>query len=414
MTVEIITIGDELLIGQVVDTNSAWMAQKLNEIGFRVVQITSISDHSNSIKKALDEAGSRAEVILITGGLGPTKDDITKKTIAEYFNLALIENIAVLKQVKEFIHSRGFSLNDLNRLQALVPENSIPLLNKLGTAPGMWIEKNEKLYIALPGVPYEMMHLMEDEVIPRLIQRNHGQHVLHHTLLIHGLPESLLADRIADWEDQLPARIKLAYLPSPGRIRLRLSCFGHDKEMLEQLTINEVKKLHQLIPEHILADGDYSLEYLLQQRLKEKKLSIAVAESCTGGTIASLITSEPGSSAVFKGGIIAYSNEVKMNLLGVSPSELETHGAVSKEVAIQMAVGVKNRLNSDIGIATTGIAGPDGGSETKPVGTVWMAIAIGDQVVAKMHRFNLNRKQNILRAANLALLDTIILINSHH
>lgn len=411
MKVEIITIGDELLIGQVIDTNSAWMAGKLNEIGLQVVQITSISDQPEAIKYSLNLAATRANIIITTGGLGPTKDDLTKKTLSEYFNLPLIESVEVLKQVTAFIHTRGFKLTDLNRMQALIPETCIPLQNSLGTAPGMWIEKNDVIYISLPGVPYEMMQLMELEVLPRLSSRFPGSVVHHQTLLVHGIPESMLAERIADWENNLPAGLKLAYLPSPGRIRLRLSVYNADLQNPESIIKQEFLKLWQIIPEHILHDQDISLELLLQNLLKEKNLSVAVAESCTGGTISAMITSEPGASVVFKGSIIAYSNEVKINLLKVSKESLEEQGAVSREVAEQMAIGVKSQLMSSIGIATTGIAGPDGGSEEKPVGTVWIAIAIGNQIFSKMHRFNLNRKQNIQRAASLALLEAIVKIN---
>lgn len=411
MKVEIITIGDELLIGQVIDTNSAWMAARLNEIGLHIVQITSTSDQPETIKQSLKLASERAQIIITTGGLGPTKDDITKNTLSEYFNLPLIESVEVLKQVTAFIHGRGFTLNDLNRMQALIPETCIPLHNKLGTAPGMWIEKDKVIYISLPGVPYEMMQLMEDEVLPRLEKEFPGGLVHHRTMLIHGIPESMLAERIANWENNLPKGIKLAYLPSPGRIRLRLSVYNSDLRNPESVTQQEFLKLWQIIPEHILYEGDISLEQLLQNRLREKKMSIGVAESCTGGTISAMITAEPGASSVLKGSIISYSNEVKINILKVSRQDLEKYGAVSREVAEQMAIGVKSVLDTSIGIATTGIAGPDGGSDEKPVGTVWIAIAIENQVFAKMHRFNLNRRQNIQRAANMAILEAIIRIN---
>lgn len=411
MNAEIITIGDELLIGQVIDTNSAFIARQLNQIGIAVVQITSISDSPDAIKSTLDQATERADVIIMTGGLGPTKDDLTKKTLSDYFNLPLKEDVEVLEQLKKFIHSRGFTLTDLNRMQALVPETTIPLKNKLGTAPGMWIVYKEKIFISLPGVPYEMMQLIEDEVIPRL-QANipTNQSIHHHTIFIHGLPESMLAERISTWENELPEPLRLAYLPSPGRIRLRLSAKGNEGDKLLQSIKNEITKLYQIIPEHILYEGDIPIETALYQVMTEKGLSLAVAESCTGGSLGGMLVSQAGSSAYFKGGVIAYSNEVKMNQLQVRKKDLEDVGAVSETVACQMAEGVRLALSADVGVAITGIAGPDGGSNEKPVGTVWIGFSLKSKVSAQQFRFNLNRQQNINRAVSLAIVQLIVLL----
>lgn len=412
MKAEIITIGDELLIGQVIDTNSAFIAKELNSIGIAIAQITSISDQASHIRKALTEAASRSEIIIMTGGLGPTKDDITKKTLAEHFGLLLVEDPLILENLQQFIQSRGFVLNDLNRQQALVPQNCRAFVNQLGTAPGMWIQQDTKIFISLPGVPYEMMHLMQDSIIPALKQELGDQnHILHKTIVIHSLPESLLAEKIADWEDNLPAGVKLAYLPAPGRVRLRLSSSGSDLQSLQQIAGIEVEKLYSIIPKNILYEGDIPIEKALMDRLIASGMTLAVAESCTGGSLASLLTSQPGSSAFFPGGIIAYSNDVKINLLHVNRQVLEHVGAVSREVAEQMAAGVRKQLNASIGIGITGIAGPDGGTPEKPVGTVWIAWNILGTSHASMFRFHLNRQQNIQRAVALAVVNLINLLN---
>jgi len=406
MQAEIITIGDEILIGQVVDTNSAWMAQKLNSIGIRVKQITSISDDKQHILNALAEAHQRAKVILITGGLGPTKDDITKKTLAEYFGVGLVENKEALENVENiFKRLRGANseLLDINRQQALVPENCEVILNKNGTAPGMWFNYDGRIYMSMPGVPHEMMYLMEEAVLPKLKSTLELPHIIHHTIVTAGEGESYLAQKIADIEDSLPPYIKLAYLPKLGQVRLRLSAYGEDEALLQEKVNEYAAKITERVGSAVVAQEDIPLEKAILNFMAERELTLSAAESCTGGYISHLITQHPGSSKVFFGGAVSYSYELKESILGVKNETLWQHGAVSKETVTEMVEGALLNFKSDYAVAVTGIAGPDGGTEEKPVGTVWIGVACAKKTVTRKFQFGNKRQQNIERTAIAAL-----------
>lgn len=403
MNAEIITIGDEILIGQIVDTNSAWMATELNQVGIKVAQITTISDTPQHLVNALNEARKRAEIILITGGLGPTKDDRTKKVLSEYFSSKLILDEATLKHVSQYFIRLGLGVNQLNKDQALVPECCTVLSNPVGTAPGMWFDHEGTIFVSMPGVPFEMKELMSNQIIPRLTGLNGKGAIFHKTVQVIGIPESILADTLETWEDALPNNINLAYLPNSGQIRLRLSAFGDDKSKLISDVNSEIEKLKQIIPDAIYGYENDSLAGVIGKLLIEKKQTMASAESCTGGNIAHLITSEPGSSLWYKGSVVAYSNETKVNILNVDPQLIEEFGAVSEQVVVQMAEGVKKALNVDYAIATSGIAGPDGGTDEKPVGTIWIAVASSDKTIAKCYSFANNRERNIIRSSQTAL-----------
>ncbi|GAP43144.1 Nicotinamide-nucleotide amidohydrolase PncC [bioreactor metagenome] len=405
MNAEIITIGDELLIGQVVDTNSAWMAEQLNLIGIRVVQITSISDQRKHILTTLKEASSRADIILISGGLGPTRDDITKTTLCEYFNTKPVFNQDAYENIVRLFGSRGFVITPLNCAQAEVPESCTPLLNVNGTAPGMWFEKDGIIYVSMPGVPFEMKGLMTTHVLPRLSKLS-STGIVHRTILTQGVGESFLAAKIEDWETALPDYIKLAYLPQPGIVRLRLTASGPDRTLLEKEINERVTKLYGLIPEYIFGEGDETLEMVVSKLLKAHGFTLATAESCTGGYIAHLITSIPGSSAFFKGSVVAYANEIKEHLLGVTPDTLARYGAVSQETVFEMAAGIIRHLKVDCAVAVSGIAGPDGGTPDKQVGTTWISVLSPKGAETKMFTFGEHRGRNIRRAA-LAALDML-------
>jgi len=426
MQTEIITIGNELLIGQVIDTNSAWMGEQLNKEGFSINRITSISDDAGEIKNAVTDAMSRVDIILITGGLGPTKDDITKKTLAELFDTKLVFNEEMYKNVQKFLKGRGLkTVNELNKAQALVPESCTPIVNKVGTAPIMWFEKDGKIVVSMPGVPLEMKTAMQDEIIPRLKKRFGSGVIIHQTVLVFDYPEAELAEKLHDWESALPGEISLAYLPAPGRVRLRLTARGDDKEYLENLIRKEVEKLDGMIGNNIYGYADEPPAAILGRLLKEKKATVATAESCTGGTIGHLITAIPGSSEYFKGGVIAYSNNVKEEVLGVDHDTLEANGAVSREVVEQMAEGARNLLKTDYAIATSGIAGPGGeikeriiysrcstrtvGAKPvvipgKPVGTVWIGIATPEKTYSIRFSFGKIRERNIQRSAEYGMV----------
>ncbi|HAQ19629.1 MAG TPA: competence/damage-inducible protein A [Prolixibacteraceae bacterium] len=411
MKAELITIGDEILIGQIVDTNSAWMGQQLNLLGIEVYQVTTVHDNHNHILKALAEAEQNADMVLITGGLGPTKDDITKKCLCEYFETELVLHPGVLEHVQSLLSSRNVAINELNRDQALLPASCTILHNSAGTASGMWFERNNTIFVSMPGVPFEMEAIMIEEVFPRLTKLGITKSIVHRNVLTIGLPESMLAEKIEKWESALPGFIKLAYLPNQMMVRLRLSGYGTDQSALEVEIDSQVKKLLEIIPENVFGFDDDNLGVVIGRLLVESSKSLAVAESCTGGSIAQVITSNAGSSAYFKGGVVAYSNEIKNKLLGVPMELLETFGAVSQQVAEAMALGARNVLNADYAVATTGIAGPDGGSEEKPVGMVWIAVAGASGVKSKMYIFKHNRERNIIRTAHTALnmLRTIII-----
>ncbi len=400
---EIITIGDELLIGQVVDTNSAWIATQLNAIGIRVFQITSVSDNEHHIMQALELATTRADVIILTGGLGPTKDDITKKTLCRYFNTGLRFDEQSFKIIESIFKSRGREVTDINRKQAEVPQNCTVLINQKGTAPGMWFEKNEKIYISMPGVPTEMKGLVANEVIPRLKERYVLPPYVHKTILTQGIGESTLSELIASWEDNLPASMKLAYLPAAGMVRLRISATGK-KETEIRLAVNEeVEKLKQIIPEHIYGYDEDRLEEIVGKLLRDQKKTISTAESCTGGFIAHRITSIPGSSEYYIGSVVAYANEIKTSELGVDMEVIEKYGAVSVQVVKQMASHAIKIFKTDFSIACSGIAGPDGGTTEKPVGTVWLAIASHEKIITRKLQLGNNRERVILETAQHAL-----------
>lgn len=403
--VEIITIGDEILIGQIVDTNSAWMATELNKCGFELAQITSIHDDEKHIVESLDLALNRADVVLFTGGIGPTNDDITKQTLTRYFDTKLVFNESVLDNIKQLFLTRpNFVLNDLTRAQAMVPENCTVIQNKVGTAPLTWFEQDGKVVVSMPGVPYEMKQAMSSEIIPRLQNYFKTPVLIHKTVQVYGYPESALALKIADWENELPEYISLAYLPNSGIIKLRLSGLSDDVLALEFSINQHIDKLSQLLGSAIVAYEDMPVQDLVGNLLKSKGLMVATAESCTGGNIAHQFTLIPGSSDFFKGSVVAYANEIKTNVLQVSVDDLERDGAVSQKVVEQMAKGVRKLLKSDVSIATSGIAGPTGGTAEKPVGTVWIAVSSEGKTISREFRFGALREQNILRATQAGLL----------
>ena len=404
MNVEIITIGDEILIGQIVDTNSAWMAQLLDENGFAVTQITSVPDIPERIKEALKQAMNRTDIVLMTGGLGPTKDDKTLQTLCEYFNTRLVFSETVYAQVEAFLARYGGNMNELNRFQAYVPENAVIIQNEAGTAPITWFEQNGKVVVSMPGVPTEMKWVMNREIVQRLKHSFHTPPLFHKHFLVYGYPESMLAIKLKNWESALPPFVGLAYLPSSGMVKLRLNAEWQDFISVEQVLDEESKKLHALLGNAILADEDIPMEVLTGNLLKEKKLTLSTAESCTGGNIARLITSVEGSSEYYKGSVVAYDNTVKEKLLNVSPADIAQYGAVSLPVVEQMAKGVLQLLNTGIAVATSGIAGPGGGTDTKPVGTVCIAVATKNDVVSRQFLFGKLRDWNITRSTLAALV----------
>ncbi len=400
----IITIGDEILIGQIVDTNSVSIAKRLNAAGITVEEKLSIGDDAEQIATTLKRAHTQSQIVIITGGLGPTKDDITKHTLARIFSSQLIENKAVAEHVEKMLAVRGIVFNALNRSQALVPECCTVLFNHHGTAPGMWFEQDDHVTISLPGVPFEMEHLMEDEVMPRL-KAHYSLHAnIHHTMITSGIAESILAERIAEWEDALPKGVKLAYLPSPNIVRLRLSTYDSEDGVAARKRIDELfNQLYKIIPDNIVGYEDASVQQLVHQLLTERGKTLAVAESCTGGTIASRFTAMAGSSAYFLAGVVAYANEAKRDILGVNYDDIMRYGAVSEQVARQMAEGARRITGADYAIATTGIAGPTGGTTQKPVGTVWIAVATPQGTIATLRPSGTDRSQIINRASAYAI-----------
>ena len=404
MKAEIITIGDEILIGQIVDTNSAWMGEQFNLNGIEIYQITSVHDDHDHIIRAIKNAEQHADLVVITGGLGPTKDDITKHTLCEYFNTKLVFHEPTLKTIYERFKFRGIDMNKMNRDQAMLPESCTILPNKMGTAPGMWFEKNDTIFVSMPGVPFEMKYLVEFELLPRLRKTGRTKAIFHKTVLTQGVPESMLAERIADWEDALPTHIKLAYLPNPMAVRLRLSAIGDDLEALKSDVEKEIEKLKTIIPEAIFGYDLETMAEVIGRELVQQNKKLAVAESCTGGYISHLITSVSGSSEYYNGSVTSYSNEMKEKLLGVSRENLEKYGAVSEQVAREMVEGVKRVMNADYAVATTGIAGPTGGTEEKPVGTVWIAVSGPEKTSVKKYTFvGDQRDRNIVRSGQSAL-----------
>ena len=403
MQAEIITIGDEILIGQIVDTNSAWLGEKLNAAGIRIHRITSVSDTARHIEQAVGEALKRSDVVICTGGLGPTKDDITKHTLARMFGMALVRDEAVYEQVRRMTELRHIDFNELNQAQALVPEGCVVLPNRCGTAPGMWFERDGHVVVSLPGVPFEMEHLMEDEVMPRLKTRFALRQIVHRTMITAGLPESMLAKRIEAWENALPPYLKLAYLPNPGAVRLRLSAYEVEGESVSKEIERQFEALRKIIPHNIIGYETATMQELVHKLLTERGLTLATAESCTGGSIAARFTAMPGASAYFLCGVVSYSNASKHDILGVAPEVIARHGAVSEEVARRMAEGARRISGADCAIATTGIAGPAGGSAEKPVGTVWIAVATPHRTTAILKQCGSDRGQIIDRASAFAI-----------
>ncbi len=404
MKAEIITIGDEILLGQIVDTNSAWIAQELFSQQILIQQITSITDTEQHINTALAEASSRADVIICTGGLGPTKDDVTKYTAAKFFNTNLVHNPEVLEHVKLIFQRFNKSMPEMNIRQADVLENCEVLFNDWGTAPGMWVEDQGKVYVFLPGVPFEMKNLMTYRVLPKLKVFNSEDKVVNKYLLTVGIGESHLAELISDIEEAFPLNVHLAYLPKIGLVRLRISVTGKDLDQLEQEAEKWKGKLIERIADAVVAVEDISFEEVIVTSFVNHQCTLATAESCTGGNVSRLITEIPGSSKMFQGAVVSYANEVKEHILGVKAETLATYGAVSEETVIQMAKGAKERLNVDYAIATSGIAGPDGGTSEKPVGTVWIAIAGKNEIKTKLFQFHHDRLINIERTTAQALL----------
>lgn len=403
MNAEIITIGDELLIGQVVDTNSSWLGQELSTLGVRVNHKSVVGDIREAILQALQVAGERSELILITGGLGPTKDDITKSTLCEFFQCGLQRNEEVLKNVQDVFRKRKLPMLESNNRQAMLPERCEVLWNRHGTAPGMWFHENGKIFISLPGVPFEMKAIFSEEILPKLKSAFTFPAIVHRTFHTIGIGESFLAKRIAKMEDTLPNQIKLAYLPGVGTVRLRLSAFGPDRTALEQELNGPVNLLYELAGDYIFTEGESSLSEVVGTLLKNKNATVATGESCTGGYLSHLITSVPGSSAYYIGSVISYHNRIKMLELEVPEEILKTEGAVSEVCVLNMADHLRKKFDVTYALATSGIAGPDGGTPDKPVGTVWIALATPERTIAKFFQMGDDRERTIQRTALAAL-----------
>lgn len=408
MKAEILSIGDEILIGQINNTNSVWIAQELNNIGIKVIQMTTVSDEESAILESLADAEKRADIVFITGGLGPTKDDITKKCFASFLDVPLEMNEKVLDQVRTFFSIRGKQLSELNKLQALVPRGCFVVENKNGTAPGMWMKKNKTVFISMPGVPYEMKLMMTNIVLPKIRSENQLPFIYHKTVLTQGIGESVIAEMISDWEDSLAEKkIKLAYLPQPGMVRLRLSSSGKKEEVKNSVDA-ESEILISKLRKFVFGIEDYGaptpkLEEIVSQLLRSRNETLALAESCTGGYITSLITAIPGASEIFKGAIVPYNNMAKHELVNVNKEIFDTVGAVSKECVEQLAKNARELFHSTYSIAVSGIAGPGGATPEKPVGLVWLAICNKDQLVTRELRFGDDRQRNIVMTANAAL-----------
>lgn len=406
MLAEVITIGDEILIGQTIDTNSAWMGENLHLIGVELNRIVTISDRAEEIVQAIDESFSRVDLILMTGGLGPTQDDVTKETLAAYFGTTLERHQEVLDKIAAYFESRGFPMLDVNRKQADLPKDADILMNKRGTAMGMWFEKDGKVLISMPGVPYEMKGILRDYGFEKIKARFSPTRTVYRTVQTQGLGESFIADRMSEWETRLRGEgLSLAYLPSPGSVKMRVG--GVPGTEGEVALVNQIeaylKELEATFPQHAFGREKDTLPEVVGRMLIEKEVTLSTAESCTGGHIAELITAIPGASAYFNGGAVTYSNGAKSAILGVDQKDIETHGAVSEPVAMQMAAGAQAKFETDYAIATTGVAGPDGGSDEKPVGTVWIGLATPSGVKARKFVFGKNRSRNITVSALTAL-----------
>jgi nicotinamide-nucleotide amidase len=403
MTAYLLTVGDEILIGQITDTNSAWMAQQLNLQGIRIAGKSSVGDVHPSIIEAMDYAWSKADLVLVTGGLGATKDDITKKAIAEYFGVEMVFHDETWKRLQYFFKKLGKTPNEMNKNGCFMPQNAEILTNDRGLAPAMWFEKGGKVMVSMPGVPYEMMHLMTDRVLPRLKKSFPVSPVVHRTLMTAGEGETGLAALLSDFEDALPNNIKLAYLPAFNQVRLRLTATGSDETALNKQIDIEKAKMETIVSKFVYGYDDEPLAKAIGRMLVDKKMTLATAESCTGGYLSAQLTANAGSSAYFKGGVIAYHNDLKTNLLGVQTATLDEHGAVSEATVREMVQGALHATSADIAIAVSGIAGPGGGSATKPVGTIW--VAVGNQTHTRVAHLTIDRgrNRNVEYAANVAL-----------
>lgn len=410
----IISIGDELLIGQTVNTNASWIAQEINKIGIQICEVITVADSKKHIIDTIKRARQDADIILITGGLGPTNDDVTKNALCKYFKSKLILNKTILKDVKNFFEKRNRILTEKNKTQALVPHNCIPIRNSLGTAPGMWFETSpliplrkerggKQIFVSLPGVPFEMKAMVKDFVIPQLKRRFRLPIIIHKNILTSGIGESFLADKIKSWEDELPTNINLAYLPSLGMVKLRLTIEGNDRQKLNKEINLQIIKLKKLIAEYIFGYDDETLETVIGNILKKKKTTVATAESCTGGSIAHLLTSVAGSSAYYKGSVIAYNNDIKISVLKIRLKTIEQFGAVSEQTCKEMLQGILKKFQTDYAIAVTGIAGPGGGTKDKPVGTVWIGVGSEKKFITKKYLFPFSRMQNIEQTTVTAL-----------
>lgn len=402
MKAAIVTIGDEILIGQIVDTNSGFIAKKLDKIGIEITEMLSISDNKKHILDTFAQLQNKVDLVLITGGLGPTKDDITKKTFCDYFEDELVIDEVVLQHVTQLIERiYNRPISQINKDQALVPSRCTVLKNANGTAPGMWMQKEQTVFISLPGVPYEMKDILENVIVPKLIQEYQRPFILHQTVLTYGQGESLVAERIEQWENNLPSFIKLAYLPSPGRVRLRLSARGINEELLREALSEQIKQLSEIIGDIIVGfDENETIEAVLGKMLTQRNKTLATAESCTGGKIAQALTSIPGSSAYFKGSVVSYSKEVKINILNILPETIDKFSVVSKEVAEEMALSVQRKMKTDYAISVTGNAGPTKDDTDEEIGTVFIGIATPEKVIVEKFNFGQPREKVIDRAVN--------------
>ena len=408
MKCELISVGDELLIGQTINTNASWLGEQLNNLGFTIAYGLVISDQKKDIVNALNQAENRSDIVLITGGLGPTNDDITKHTLTEYFNTTLELDKEIEQNIIDYFTNRNLPILQTNKDQALIPKACQVLPNSRGSASGMWFEKNGVIFISLPGVPYEMKGIMNDHVFTKLLAlKGEGSVVINRTVRTHGMGESFLAEVIKSWENNLlKDDLKLAYLPSPGIVKLRISIIGKDKASSEEKLNYYVSELIKLIPDQIYGYGNASMEGVVGELLKENNRSLSTAESCTGGNVSKMLTSISGSSSFFNGSVVSYSNQSKSELLDVNQQNIEKYGAVSQQVVEQMAANVRLKFNSDFGISTSGIAGPSGGTTEKPVGTVWIAVANKDKVVSKKLNLGYNRERNI-HVSSLSVLNLL-------
>ncbi|MEM8893059.1 MAG: competence/damage-inducible protein A, partial [Bacteroidota bacterium] len=399
VTAEIITIGDEILYGQILDTNAKWMSETLNEAGVKTIRRTTIGDREDEILGALAEAEARVDIILITGGLGPTKDDLTKPCLARYFNSEMALHEEALQDVIRIFESKGRELTEVNRLQAVLPTTCEKITNAVGTAPGMWFEREGTVFVSMPGVPYEMKMMMTDHITPKLRDTFDMPVIYHKLIKTIGIGESWLAEIIDDWADNLPENMSLAYLPSLAQVKLRITALGGDREELEREVARQVELVKPLISQYIFGYDQDTIESVMGHRLKEEGLTISTAESCSGGYLAHMITSVPGSSTYFIGSMVSYHNDIKTDQLGVNPQTIEAHGAVSEQTVLEMASNIRKKFGTDIGLATSGVAGPGGGSEEKPVGTVWIAYADEEGAIARKLQLGTQRNLNIQLSA---------------